>query len=294
MSIVLPAITALGTTWYVELFADLTIEKTNETQCLVGLFLSQFENTYSRFKTDSILSRLNQTGRLKDPDHTTRELLILGQQFYRDTSGIFNILLGEHLIARGYDATYSFRPTTAPGDFPSPLTDLIVTDTLITLTRGQLDLGGYGKGFLIDRLSAYLTTLGLPCHLINGGGDMYGTSDQGEAIEIYLEHPIEPGTYVGTTTLKDQGFAASSSHKRRWKVDDKEYSHIIHTAKDTTETLDDFGTYIKAPKAVMADVWATTLLISDPDNHTETLKLESIDFSRFYTKQQKLLKSPGF
>lgn len=290
MSIVLPAITALGTTWYVELFADLTTEKTNETQRLVGLFLSQFETTYSRFKTDSILSKLNQTGKLEHPDLVTQELLTLGQKFYSDTDGVFNILLGEHLTARGYDAEYSFKPSTAPIEFPSPLTDLVITETLITLTRGQLDLGGYGKGFLIDRLSTYLNTIGLPCHLINGGGDMFATSDLGEPISIYLEHPIIDGTYIGATTLKNQGFAASSSHKRRWKVDNKEYSHIIHTAKDTTETFDNFGTYIKAPSAVEADVWATTLLITQLKIPTDP----EIFISLFNTMTNTLTKSVGF
>lgn len=301
MSIVLPAITALGTTWYVELFADITTEKTDEIHHLVSLFLSDFENTYSRFKADSTLSQLNQTGLLEKPDPTTLELLTLGQKFYRDTDGVFNILLGEHLIARGYDANYSFKPTTAPREFPSPLIDLTITDTAITLTKGQLDLGGYGKGFLIDRLSDYLKSLGFPFFLINGGGDMFATSDRGEPITIYLEHPALAETYVDTTTLKDQGFAASSTHKRRWKVAGAEYSHIVDTTKIATDTShnsnknpDNFAMFVKAPSAVVADVWATTLLISDPADHTEKLAREHIDFACFNTTVNRLQTSPRF
>ncbi len=306
MSIVLPAITALGTAWYVELFDDITTEKTNEMYRLVSLFLSDFEATYSRFKPNSTLSKLNQTGRLENPDTATIELLELGQKFYRDTNGIFNMLVGKHLIARGYDANYSFKPTLEPVDFPSPLTDLIITDTTIILQKGHLDLGGYGKGFLIDRLANYLTSLGFSFFLINGGGDIYATSDHNEAVLIYLEHPSVTGTYIGTTTLKDQGFAASSTHKRRWKVGDKEYSHIVDTGKpvnheslqNSTPTpqaqADNLGIYTKAKTAVVADVWATTLLISDPREHHTTLLTDSIDFARFDTTQNHLTKSPNF
>jgi thiamine biosynthesis lipoprotein len=204
---------------------------------------------------------------LDNPDETTLEILRLGQQLYQDTNGIFNFLVGGHLVARGYDADYSFAPKTEPTDFPNPLTDLIITDFEITLKNGHIDLGGYGKGYLIDLLSQYLRTLGLTYFLINGGGDMYATSDRGKPITIYLEHPTEPGIYIAETNLKDQGFAASSTHKRRWKVSGTEYSHIVdtstgHTKGAASQNPDEFGIYVKAPSAVLADAWATTLLIS--------------------------------
>ena len=275
MSVILPAISALGTTWYVEIFDNTTTEKADETHRLISFFLTSFEDTYSRFKPNSILSKLNQTKQLQNPDTTTIELLKLGQQFYQDTEGVFNILLAEHLIARGYDQDYSFQPIPEPQLFPSPLTDLTITETEITLHRGQLDLGGFGKGFLIDQLACYISSLGFSYFLINGGGDMYATSNFGEPILIYLEDPNTPGTYVGTTTIINQGFAASSTNKRRWKVAGMEYSHIVNTTNQNDLHAD--STFITAPTAVEADVWATTLLISDPASHQEELLRKHIN-----------------
>jgi thiamine biosynthesis lipoprotein len=250
--------------------------------------LSDFEAKYSRFKPDSTISLLNAAGTLADSDETTIELLTLGQQLYRDTGGIFNILVGEHLIARGYDADYSFAPTEEPETVPSPLEALTITTDRITLTAGHIDLGGYGKGFLIDRLADWLRERGLEHFLINGGGDMYATSDNGQPITIYLEHPTEPGTYIAETTLIDQGFAASSTHKRRWKVSGKEYSHIVDTSSEKSDHADEFGIYVKAQNAVTADAWATTLLIRDhnlPDG---------IELARFNSKKQTLVTSAKF
>ncbi len=294
MSIVLPAITALGTTWYVELFDDITTDKTDETHRLVSFFLANFEQTYSRFIPNSTLSKLNAERQLITPDAVTIQLLQLGQHYYEATNGIFNILLGEHLIARGYDSTYSFYPTTTPTEIPSPISDLIITDTAIILKNGQLDLGGYGKGFLIDQLASYLTTLGFKHFLINGGGDMYGTSDHGDPIVIYLEHPTEPGTYIGTTTLFNQGFAASSTHKRRWQVDGRTYSHIIDTTNNRENSSDNVGTYLKAKNATTADVWATTLLITNPEPFTNHFIEENIAVARFDTTADSLVTSSLF
>lgn len=294
MSTLLPAINALGTVWFVEIFDEMTTEKTDETHHLVRLFLSQFEAKYSRFKIDSAIGTLNRIKKLESPDQTTIDLLSLGQKFFTDTAHVFNILVGEHLQARGYDSNYSFVPKPEPDSLPDPTKDIIITDDLITLQAGLIDLGGYGKGYLIDRLADLLREHGFHYFLINGGGDMYVTSDHDTPITIYLEHPSIPDTYIAKTTLRDQGFAASSTHKRRWKVSEKEYSHIVDTVNDKSTDSDSLGIYTKAKTAVVADAWATTLLISAPQNHKKTLEQEAIDYAIFDTADSTLTESPNF
>ncbi len=298
MSIVLPPLSALGTVWYVELFDSLNQEKADETSGLVRLFLTDFEEKYSRFKPHSLISTLNNTGALINPDQTTIALLTLAQKFYRDTGGIFNPLIGEHLLARGYDTNYSFTPKTEPSDFPSPLTALSISRESIKLTAGQIDLGGYGKGWLIDQLSLFLRDRGFQYFLINGGGDMYATSNYDEPIPIYLEHPTLPNTYIAETTLKNQGFAASSTEKRRWQVAGKKYSHIVDTTNPTKNSSDlnndTFGIYVKAPLAVTADAWSTTLLISKPETHQALLTQEQVTHATFNVQSGTLISSPNF
>lgn len=274
MSRVLPAISALGTTWLVEIFDPITEEQTAIIYDDCCLFLTDFEANYSRFKPDSIISTLNRIKILNQPDALTTALLTFGRNMYKETNGVFNILVGELLEHRGYDANYSLTPKSKEEPTPpSPLGALTITRDRITLSGGQIDLGGFAKGYAIDLLAKQLKEQqGLNYFLINGGGDMYATSDHGEPITIYLEHPTEPGTYVAETTLKDQGFAASSTHKRKWQVGGTEYSHIVDTrSKDPKRVVgklvtpplpNTLGIYTKAPIAAEADAWATTLLIN--------------------------------
>ena len=263
MSTLLPEIKALGTVWWIEIFSEISATKKQVVYDDLLLFISEFENKYSRFKPDSLITKLNITGSLENPDQTTIDLLQTGINLYKQTDGLFNILIGEILENRGYDANYSFTLKEQIITAPNPTTDIIISKDSIILSSGRVDLGGFGKGYLIDLIVKRLKdNFNLEYFLINGGGDIYATSDNGKPIEIYLEHPIEKDTFIGTTTLLNQGFAASSPHKRKWKVGDKIFSHIVNTQG---ESIPIDGTFVKADTVAKADAFATVSLLTTPE-----------------------------
>lgn len=253
---------ALGTQFFIEIFdTDTSPQKLAAAYGSIQLLLSTFENNYSRFKDSSLVIKLNTDRELLHPPAEFVTLLNLGIKLYHDTDGIFNLLIGETLNARGYDAQYSFAAKTEPATIPNPNEVITITEDKITLLSGQIDLGGYGKGYVIDLIAAHLqTTHGLEYFLINGGGDMYGTSDNGVPITIYLEHPTRAQTYLGSTPIFNCGFAASSPHKRRWKSGEKTYHHIVDT-KNKSELCFD-ATFITAPTALLADAYATVTMLA--------------------------------
>lgn len=275
----LPTIEALGTSWWIEVFEVEDEEKAHVIYDDVRLFLATFEAKYSRFKADSLLTQLNTKRRITSPDPETLALLSLTHRFYTDTQGVFNPLVGQILEESGYDATYSFKAKVTgvrQSLPPDPYTTLSLSPSLITLYEGQLDLGGYGKGYLIDGLAHRLRTVhGLSQFLINGGGDMYATHHDGKPIAIYYEHPLRPGEIIAEDTLFNSGFAASSTSKRRWSSDGTTYSHIIDPVTGTSSTTDK-GVYVKAPSTLLADVWATTLLLSPITVHQRVLARDEV------------------
>ena len=209
---------ALGTTWWIEIFADLNDIQQTEVKDFCLLYASTYEHNYSRFKADSLLSTLNRDRVLLNPSPEFIQLLEYGKQLYLRSDTHFNLLTGHILESKGYDATYSFQDTQS-GETPgNPITDLTISTEMIELRHGNIDLGGFGKGYLIDLLAKeFKNTLNLQEFLINGGGDMYATHHNGNAIEIHLEHPIKHGTTIAATNLLNQGFAASSPHRRVWQ-----------------------------------------------------------------------------
>ncbi|KXJ97865.1 MAG: Thiamine biosynthesis lipoprotein ApbE precursor [Parcubacteria bacterium OLB19] len=290
MSNLLPEIKALGTIWWIEIFSEISDKDKQVVYDDLLVFISEFENKYSRFRQDSLITKLNDTRKIENPDHITIDLLQTGINLYKQTEGLFNILIGEILENRGYDANYSFLPKEANLIIPNPTEELSISQNLITLSKGRIDLGGFGKGYLIDLIVKRLKdNFNLEYFLINGGGDIYATSDNGKPIEIYLEHPIEKDTFIGTTTLFNQGFAASSPHKRKWKAGDKIFSHIVNT-KEEPISID--GTFVKADTVAKADAFATVSLITTPEKiinfankyNFSVAFIKSNDTSLFYNK----------
>ncbi|NCN12062.1 FAD:protein FMN transferase [Candidatus Kaiserbacteria bacterium] len=282
---------ALGTQWSVEIFDEKDSAVLESAFRTLEHFVQDFEATYSRFKADSLVSILNQDRMLHTPSEECHALLTYGKQLYLRTNTHFNFLTGNIQEARGYDATYSFTPdeskTLTPGN---PVTDLHITAEKIELSQGNIDLGGFGKGYLIDELATLLQKeYSLQYFLINGGGDLYATSDHGTPIQIFLEHPTKPSHFIHTTTIKQQGFAASSPFKRMWHSGDKTYTHIV--ANSETPRI---ASFVKAKTARDADAFATTtLLLTESEILTLSL-VEEISVARFTPATNNLWRTNSF
>lgn len=288
----LPTIDALGTRWWIEIFD--AIDETKRAAIYDGcaLLLSEFEARYSRFRSDSLVSTLNRVGVINKPDAALGDILSYGITLYARSRGAFNVLIGEKLIARGYDASYSFTATPHTTPVPNPEVSLTLTPERITLQTGAVDIGGYGKGYVIDLLAEYLrTTWQVHYFLINGGGDMYGTSDHHQPITVYLEHPTNPSQYLDTTTILNQGFAASSPHKRTWRSETETLSHIVHS--DDAPLVAD-ATFIKAKTARDADAFATVGLITAAETFAEIAATEQLAFARFSLADGSLERNGAF
>lgn len=258
---------ALGTHWWIELFDQLDEQQRAVIFNDCTLFITQFEAIYSRFKSDSFVSRLNTERVVHDCDDDIITLIRYSKELFSKSNGTFNVLTGDVLEKRGYNASYSFVESTDSGVAGNPITDLIIADTTVSLTAGRLDIGGFGKGYLIDLVAERLKTVhGCTEFLINGGGDLYVTTEHGAPITIHLEHPTEPGISIGSWQIKNQGFAASSPFKRRWKTTTGTTDHIVGTH-------DDVASYVIAATAGEADAFATTtLLLSETDCQTLATK----------------------
>lgn len=295
MSTLLPAIKALGTVWWIEIFEDISDKKAEAVYDGLGFFITTFENKFSRFKPDSLVGELNQNHTLTTTDADFKFLIHKSQQLFLETNGLFNILLGEILENTGYEQDYSFilKNQNRPALPPNLTTDLKITGDTFKLSKGHLDFGGIGKGYLIDLISQKLQTeYDLKFFLINGGGDMYATSDHGQPIEIYLEHPLQPNQSIKTTTLKNQGFAASSPHKRRWKIKDQTFSHIINPAKPN-QVAD--GSFIKSStSALEADVFATIALIAPLSDFKLFAQNRHFSWALLFDNAQKSLNLHNF
>lgn len=252
----------LGTIWWFELF-DLVSARELQVRARLEEVMHDFEQDYSRFLPNSLVSQLNQATKLNLEDRKELyDILYIAQQAYYETQGVFNIAVGDYLEKIGYDSHYSLHGQA--GAWVPDLEEVVeLSRSEIRLAPGvKIDLGGLGKGYLIDKLVKLLhTEFSLEYVLVNGGGDIYVTSDHGIPVGIGLQDP-QNKQMIGSLELYNQGFASSSPYLRTWI--DQVGTTRTHLASPADTHREQGVSYVTAQSATQADIWATTLAI---DSH---------------------------
>jgi FAD:protein FMN transferase len=241
---------ALGTRWLI----SLGVNKLDEHERAIQELITQFEHRYSRFDPNSLISRLNSSGTL---DHPPEELLQILEQcisLWRETNGLFNPTVGGALVKLGYGKGKE-------GTIADNLPDILqLSSESISLSPGySLDLGGIGKGWLIDSIASYCDNQEIREWIINGGGDI--RLRQSKPATLLIAHPHDQGKSIGSVAITRGAVATSTTHLRKWHTDGKFNHHIIDplTGKSKINAL--ASVTVIAETATTADTSATCLLL---------------------------------
>lgn len=248
--------------------------------------IKDFESKYSRFLSNSELNKLNANRSIKISEHNKDllNMIQIASLYAEKTEGVFDIFIKEKLEGIGYgpqntqintslnlkDEVVEFQTgaisirrneeenSQVRGD------KVIIKDNYIYLSgKKGIDLGGIGKGYLIKKLSQIiLNEFGLKYFVINGGGDIYATSDNEDPIELMLQHPVNADEYIYKIKVKNQSLCASSSFKRSWDIEGRKVNHFIDKERKGVWA----ASYIVADDVVIADMAATVACICADDN----------------------------
>ncbi|MGA8146010.1 MAG: FAD:protein FMN transferase [Gallionellaceae bacterium] len=92
----------------------------------------------------------------------------------------------------------------------------------------QIDLGGYAKGYALDRAAELLGKMGVRNALINIGGNVLALGSHGDrAWRIGIQHPRKPGP-IATLELHDgEAIGTSGDYQRYFEFGGKRYCHLI-------------------------------------------------------------------
>lgn len=247
---------ALGTNWSIVVDDDVLEPSLRR---ILSKQIHDFDEEYSRFKPESPLSHLN-TLDTSVPIPISQELetmLSFGLQLSYLTDGLFDANVANWEKAYGYDETYSFKDPSEV-TLPNKGTFSIHDHHLLKKGTVALDLGAFGKGFLIDLLATTLRHHHKKHFLVDGGRDFFATSKaDGSAWIIGLEHPTDPSLAIGIVPLKNAGFAASNSFHRKVGT----FHHILNgqNGKPTTGLA---SVFTIAKSAMEADGLSTAIFVT--------------------------------
>jgi FAD:protein FMN transferase len=127
----------------------------------------------------------------------------------------------------------------------------------------EIDPGGIGKGYAVDRIVEVLKGRGITDALVSAGGSsMYGLgappNEKGWRVKI--RHPKNPDASVGELTLHDSSMATSGTSEKFFVSGGKLYSHIFDPRTGYPAT-GMFSVSVLAPKAIDSEAWTKPMFI---------------------------------
>ena len=92
----------------------------------------------------------------------------------------------------------------------------------------RLDLGGYAKGYALDRAAAILRAHGIRNALINIGGNVMALGDKGgEPWRVGVQHPREPRPLATLPLYDGEAVGTSGDYQRFFELDGRRYPHLL-------------------------------------------------------------------
>lgn len=238
---------------------------------------SSLETEFSRFKSDSQLSVLNAEKKLKVSERSI-EILKKCKEIYTDTSGYFNPLIDLRKIGYGSDFK-SKRFKKEEGEVNLEREQVEIIGNEIYLKENQnLDFGGIAKWYGVDKAKEYLASKGYKDYIIDAGGDIYvaGVQENWEKIVVGVDSPFVKDTLFASLELKDKAIATSGNYKRKRKIGETEYNHIINpiTWSNNNEIT---NISLITNKCYLGDAYATACIAMGLEKALLFLKKNHID-----------------
>lgn len=257
------------TGFYFDTVIKITLYNSDDADYLDGCFAlaDKYENLLSATIESSDVSKINAAnGSPVTVSPETAELIREGIDYGTLSSGQFDITIGK--LSSLWD--FSENPGIVPdADAIASAVSTInyqnitVSGNTVTLNDpdATIDLGGIAKGFIADKMKAYLNENGITSGIINLGGNVLiiGPKEDGSDYRIGIQKPFsDTGTALATVSIPDGTVVSSGVYERYFKKDGVLYHHLLNPKTGYPYENDLTGVTIICSRSVDGDGLSTT------------------------------------
>jgi len=194
---------------------------------------ARIEARYSRYCDDSLLSQLNAAagGAPREVDEETANLLDYAATCHELSGGLFDITSGVLRLAWRFDGGDRLPSAAAVAALLPRIGWHKVhwQRPYFALPEGmQIDFGGIGKEYAVDRVLGLLLGTGADAALVNFGGDLAMSPRRGgEPWRIGVECPDSAGEAALSLPIGSGALATSGDACRYLLCDGVRYGHVL-------------------------------------------------------------------
>jgi len=191
----------------------------------------RIEEKFSRYRRGNLVDRINNSnGAPVEVDEETAMLVDYAATCYRISDGMFDITSGVLRRVWTFDGRSRVPSRRAVAEVLRHVgwSRVKWEKPMLTLPAGmQIDFGGIGKEYAVDRAAALIAPHTRNAYLVNFGGDLYasGTRPWGVAID---DPARSGGGAVGRIEITTGGIATSGDAQRYVVYRGKRLGHILN------------------------------------------------------------------
>jgi thiamine biosynthesis lipoprotein len=201
--------------------------------------MERADELLSNYKPGSELSAMNR-GAARAPFHASSELFDFVRQcarYHRATDRAFDPTVGPLVRVWGFQTTHPAKPSDtaiANAKERSGFEQVTIDDDARTIayrTDGvEIDPGGIGKGYAVDKAVDVLRQRGMRSALVSAGGStLYaiGTPPGRLAWTIAVNNPNDPAEPFAFVSLRDTSLSTSGVSERSVHAGGRRYAHVF-------------------------------------------------------------------
>jgi FAD:protein FMN transferase len=264
---------AMGTTYTITLYGSDRVDMEAAVDAAFEEVL-RLDELLSNYQPGSEWSQVNRQAAIRPVKVSPELFRLLSQcmEYSRESEGAFDITVGPLMKVWGFYKGSGRLPHR--GDIQAALRKVgyrhIRLDAAAQTVRFdragvEIDPGGIGKGYAVDRMVEVLKKKGYHNALVAGSSSsIYGMGappSEARGWKVEIKNPWNPRKTVAETFLKDESMSTSGSYEKFFRAEGRVYAHIMdpRTGYPARGSL---AVSVMAPRTLDSEAWTKPYFVN--------------------------------
>ena len=285
---------AMGSTYSIAVYGD---DRVKLEAAVDAAFdeVRRLDDLLSNYKPESEWSEVNREAAQR-PVKVSPELFRLLQEcleYSRESEGAFDISVGPLMKVWGFYEGSGHLPhraevqaAMAKVGYRHILLDPANQTVRFDRPGVELDPGGIGKGYAVDRMVDVLKQKGVGIALVAGSGSsIYGLGappEEPKGWRIDIKDPWDVSKSLTEVYLRDMSMSTSGSYEKFFRAEGKIYAHIMDP-RTGYPAQGSVSVSVVAPRTIDSEAWAKPFFVN---GRLWTVKHKPKEFRVFFCEDK--------
>lgn len=260
---------------------------------------ARYDGLFDADGEDSDIGRINRAKGEKVPvAEEAAELLELGVYYSELSGGRFDISCGRVTELWDFSADEARLPDgdellAACGTVG--YSGIAIDGGAVAVPEGmKLDVGGIAKGFVADKLAAYLTENGADSAIIDLGGNIYAVGDKaGAPFSVGIQSPFKRDENHVVLSVSDCSVVTAGRYERCFEIGGVSYYHILELKSGMPARTGLSSVTVISKSSAAGDALSTICFVMGAEEGVKLIESISETEAVFITDEGEVILSSG-